>query len=157
MSETPAIEYVIEIAAPPERVWAGLTSPKLTQQYLDGERIESDWNEGSRWVAVNADGSIRWRGEVLDYASPHLLCYTFCLPGEDLQGSRVRFDLINMIKPGTAGGPLTRLTLTHDEFPERNDHYEAFAEAWPRVLAGLKLLLETGHAPELQVRPAGHL
>ena len=37
----------ISIAAPPERVWAALTTPELIKQYMFGADIHTDWKVGS--------------------------------------------------------------------------------------------------------------
>jgi uncharacterized protein YndB with AHSA1/START domain len=140
--EQPGIEYVTYVAAPPEKVWVGLVSPALTQQYW-GEKVESDWNDGSRVVGIGPDGTIHWRGEVLEYESPHLLSYTLALPEGEPWETRVRFDIEQMAALAD-GAPVTRLTMTQDRFHGEDSFYSACREAWPKVLSSMKSMLESG-------------
>jgi hypothetical protein len=41
-------------------------------------------------------------------------------------------------------GEIVKLTVVHDGFEEESAVYTLVSEGWPRVLSGLKSLLETG-------------
>lgn len=138
----PHYAYVTIIAAPPERVWEGLTSPEFTEQYWHQTRIRSDFREGSPLEFLQ-DGEVCVRGEILRADRPVELAYTwsFCRNPEtrDEQYSRVRFRL----RPIPAG---TELTVLHDRFEPGSKTLEMVTGGWPYVIAGLKTLLETGKA-----------
>lgn len=138
----PEYAYVTIIAAPPEKVWEGLTTPEFTEQYWHQTRIRSDFREGSPLEFLQ-DGEVCVRGEILRADPPVELVYTwsFCRNPEtrDEARSRVTFHL----RPIAAG---TELTVLHDRFEPGSKTLEMVTGGWPYVIAGLKTLLETGKA-----------
>lgn len=134
----PQFVYVTFIGAPPERVWDALTQSEFTRQYWGGGVIESEWKVGSK-ITVKAEGTrMDVAGEILQCEKPKLLSYTWktATTGNE-PPSRVTFELQGM-------GWATRLTLTHDQFPEGSKSLEAISSGWPGILANMKTLLETG-------------
>jgi uncharacterized protein YndB with AHSA1/START domain/DNA-binding transcriptional ArsR family regulator len=140
MGDRPTFVYVTYIQATPENVWHALTDPGLTAEYWGHSNI-SDWQAGSQWEHVRADGSgiADVVGTVLESAPPTRLVMTFDAPGDEPAGgpSTVSFD----IEPY---GEIVRVTVIHQNLPSQAD-YEAVSAGWPAVLANLKSLLETGH------------
>ena len=138
----PDYAYVTIIAAPPERVWEGLTSPEFTELYWHQTRIRSDFEQGSPLEFLQ-DGEVCVRGEILVADRPHKLAYTwsFCRNPETREEpfSRVTF-LLKALPNGT------ELTVLHDRFEHGSKTLEMVTEGWPYVIAGLKTLLETGAA-----------
>ena len=136
----PEYAYVTIIAATPEEVWRGLTSPEFTERYWHQTRIRSEFREGAPLEFLQ-DGEVCVRGEVLRVNRPVELAYTwsFCRNPEtrDEAFSRVTFRL----KPIPAG---TELTILHDRFEPGSKTLEMVSGGWPYVIAGLKTLLETG-------------
>lgn len=133
--------YVTIIAAPPERVWQGLTSAEFTEQYWHATRIRSDFRPGSA-VEFLLAGDVCVRGEVLTAEPPKELSYTWLFnqnpEARTETPSRVTFRLREL----PAG---TELTVCHDQFEPGSKTLEMVSQGWPFVLAGLKTLLETGH------------
>jgi uncharacterized protein YndB with AHSA1/START domain len=150
MASTAAIStsefmYVTYIATTPEKLWAALTDPDLTQQYFFGARVESDWQVGSTISYVNEDGSVEIEGEILKCEAPKLLSYIFTAPEHDVpreQSTVVTFELKQT-------GSSVRLTLRHDnllpkDLEDSPDTFEGVNNGWPAIISGLKSVLETG-------------
>lgn len=139
----PEFVYMTVIAAPPERVWQGLTTAEFTRQYWHATRIRSDFTPGSTIEFLNPDDSVGVAGEVLAADQPKELSYTWrFLRNAEAAGdppSRVTFRL----EPIPAG---TRLTVIHDQLAEDSATATMVSFGWPHVIAGLKTLLETGRA-----------
>ena len=142
----PEYNYVTVIAAPRERVWEALTTAEFTRQYWHSTRVESTWVVGSeiRFLVDGENGDeVGCRGEILVADKPSELSYTWSFPRNPAVSeetpSRVTFRL-------EALEDHTRLSITHDQFPEESLMYEYVKDGWPLVLAGLKMLLETGRA-----------
>ena len=136
----PAFIYVIYIRAPRERVWAALTDPKQTVKYWFDTAIESDWKTGSAF-AFHRNGKIDVTGEILETDPPSRLVFSFLhdpqYPDSHAEGaSRVVYDLAD-------DNGQTRLTVTHDQFPDASVVRPGIAGGWPAILSGLKSLLET--------------
>jgi uncharacterized protein YndB with AHSA1/START domain len=73
---------------------------------------------------------------VLRFDPPKTLQYTFKM-GQSDKASRVSVDLI-------PESEATKVTVVHDQWVEGDSAYAATADGWPRILSGLKTLLETG-------------
>ncbi|MCP4896153.1 MAG: ATPase [bacterium] len=134
--------YVALIAAPPEKVWRALTTAEFTRQYWHSTRVQSSWKVGSRVEFLVENDEVGCEGEVLVCDPPRELSYTWSFPRnpetKDEAPSRVSF-LLEELTQGT------KLTVTHDHFPEDSKMYPMISHGWPSVIAGLKTLLETGH------------
>lgn len=139
----PEFVYVTAIAAPPEKVWQGLTTAEFTCQYWHKTRIESEFEVGSPVRFTVDSGDIVCEGEVLVAEPPGKLSYTWAFPKNPAQQneppSRVTF-LIEKIHGGS------KLTIIHDQFEEGSEIMKLVSNGWPLVIGGLKTLLESGTA-----------
>ena len=159
MSE-PTFVYKTYIKTTPEQLWQALTDPAFTGRYW-GLSLESDWRAGST-VAWNQGGVvIEDPAQVVLESDPFVrLSYTWHTFTPELKGlhgiaddvferavaeprSRVTFEIEDL-------GEIVKLTVVHDGFEEGSAVYALVSDGWPRVLSGLKSLLETG-----EVLPSG--
>ncbi|WP_344869222.1 metalloregulator ArsR/SmtB family transcription factor [Amycolatopsis ultiminotia] len=147
MREKPSFVYVTYIESTPERVWEALTDPDTTAQYW-AHRNESDWQQGSRWAHVRADGSgvSDVVGEVVEAVPPRRLVTTWLDPAgpEDQVPSRVAFDIQEY-------QGVVRLTVTHTDLADEQAHRDV-SGGWAVVLSNLKSLLETGKLLSMDLR-----
>jgi uncharacterized protein YndB with AHSA1/START domain/catechol 2,3-dioxygenase-like lactoylglutathione lyase family enzyme len=144
---TRRIVEVIEIAAPPARVFAALTDPvQLLAWWGDRHTFPSthwelDARVGGRWLS-------RWRapngatfalgGEVLEIDPPRLLVYSWWDERyPDLPRTAVRYELTT-----TATG--TRVTLTHDGFNADRADFDDYNGGWSSVMRSLRAHAEAG-------------
>ena len=137
--------FEVYIRATPERVWQGITEGEMTRGYYFGSAISSEWTAGAGYEMTSPDGSEVWiEGEVLEIDPPRRLVQSFRAHWDaqmDQEGpSRVTWDL-------EAAGATTRLRVTHEELSEAAAAQVSFG--WPRILSGLKTLLETGEPLEI--------
>ena len=133
--------YVTYIAAQAETVWKALLDGEFTRQYWAAENV-SDWQPGSVWEHRRNDAarSVAVVGAVLEAEPPKRLVLSWADPKDKARKeghSRVTFE----IEPVDA---MVRLTVTHDELEAGSDMQRRVSQGWPRVLASLKSLLETG-------------
>jgi uncharacterized protein YndB with AHSA1/START domain len=133
--------YVTYIASTPEKVWSALMDVEMTTQYWKAENV-SDWKPGSRWEHREPwkGGKTKLVGRVVEHVPPHRLVVTWAFPadeGNDEKHSRVTYE-IESVKN------IVRLTVTHDRLEPGSAMLEGITDGWPKVLAGLKTLLETG-------------
>ena len=152
----PEFVYTTYIRTTQERLWQALTDPAFTRRYW-GISYESDWRTGSALTVVldGKDAKIADPAQVvLESDPPRRLRYTwhtftpewaaaYGIGDEQLARfaaeprSRVTFDLEPV-------GEMVKLTVVHDGFDQGSAVLEEVTQGWPRILAGLKTLLETG-------------
>jgi len=153
MPET-AFVYRTYIRTTPERLWRALTEPACARRYwrLD---LESDWRVGSTVTWHDGDVTIADPDQRVVEAEPHRrLAYTWhtftpewaAAHGfDDEQRTRwaserrtkVTFDIEPL-------GDIVKLTVVHDDFDPDSAILPMVSEGWPRILADIKTLLETG-------------
>jgi uncharacterized protein YndB with AHSA1/START domain/DNA-binding transcriptional ArsR family regulator len=159
----PEFVYVTYIRTTPERLWAAITAPEFTAQYW-GCTYETDWRAGSSYALQQAGVRVvDPEQRVLVSDPPRRLAYTWHSFTPELAEafqwsdeflatvsaeprSTVTFD----IEPeGDADEGMVRLTVTHGGFEEGSTVLDSVSGGWPRVLANLKTMLETGSARPL--------
>lgn len=150
--DKPRFVYVTYIASTPEKVWEALTRGEFTCQYWGGRRIQSDWTPGAPVTHLKEEGSVDWKGKVLEAEPPRRLSYTFDPQNDDempdYEGERV--DLNQRERPSRVTFEIddymgqVRLTLVHDEFEPESKVLQGISHGWPAILSSLKSLLERG-------------
>jgi len=135
--------YVTYIRTTPEKLWDALTKPEFTREYWFGVVHESEWTHGSSWKMRYPDGRVTDAGEVLEADRPRRLVLKWrneFMPELKAEGySRCTLEI------ESASGSV-KLVVTHEIDHEHSKLIEAVSGGWPKVLASLKSLLETGSA-----------
>jgi len=131
----------LEVAAPPERVFAALSDPaelaawwgsKDTYRTFDWE---SDLRVGGR-RSCNAQNHATGqmftvKGEYLEVDPPRVLVFTWEPAWEKVHPTVVRFEL-------TAIPSGTRIVMTHSGWGEARQVRESHEKGWPRVFGWLE-------------------
>lgn len=143
--------YVTYIRTTPEKLWDALRKPEFTRQYWFGITHESSWEKGASWKMVFPDGRVTDMGEVVEIDPPRRLVLKWrneFMPDLKAEGySQCVFD----IEPQ---GSVCKLTISHEIEGEHTKFIQAVAGGWPKVLSGLKSLLETGSV--IDIPHGGH-
>jgi len=135
------IERTVQIAHPPERVWAALTTAEGLAAWF-GNEAEIDLRPGGS-ARMRWSGGHRAEMRVERVEEPVVFAFTwhiFGLPDDDPRRTYVEFTL----EPAGAG---TRLTVTESGFaqlPEDAHHkaYEGNREGWASELGELVAYLD---------------
>lgn len=154
--DKPEFVYTTYIRTTPKQLWQALTEPAFTRRYWGGMAMESDWQTGSVFTVTLADGTrIADPAQVIVEADPYRrLAYTwhtftqewaahYKIAEEDRAAwaaeprSTVTFDIEDQ-------GELVKLTVQHGGFEAGSGVLAGISQGWPRVMADLKTLLETG-------------
>ncbi|MDQ2814935.1 MAG: metalloregulator ArsR/SmtB family transcription factor [Actinomycetota bacterium] len=156
-TDKPEFVYTTYIRTTPERLWQGLTDPAFTRRYWGGIAFESDWHAGSTVTLELGSGGVKIADPaqvVLESEPYRRLSYTwhtftpewaasYGISDEHLarvaaeRRSKVTFDIESL-------GDLVKLTVVHDDFEPGSAVLGGISAGWPRILSGLKTLLETG-------------
>lgn len=131
----------VEIAAPPEIVYAALTDPaELTAWWGNGEAYRTyDWVSdlrvgGERSCKAQSRGSEQvstLKGEYVEIDPPRVLAFTWEPSWEKVHATLVRIEL-------TAIPSGTRVLLTHSGWGEAAQARSSHVNGWPRVLGFLE-------------------
>jgi uncharacterized protein YndB with AHSA1/START domain len=132
--------FEIYIRTTPERLWRAITDSEIRSIYTFGNRIESDFTEGSSYVQSNPKANAPLGDGVnLVVDPPRKLVQTMHARWSDeveAEGpTRVTWEIEQV-------GDSCRLVVTHDEL--RDGANEELYGGWPMILSGLKTYLETG-------------
>jgi uncharacterized protein YndB with AHSA1/START domain len=147
--ETTTFVYVTYIVSTPEKVFEAITRPDIARRYWAHANI-SDWQSGSKWEHVAADGNVKVAGKVIECTPPKRLVITWADPSafaDPAKHSRVTFDV-------TPFDGMVRLTVTHDELEPGSKMAAGISNGWPRVLSSLKSFLETGQPLDVFAKPS---
>jgi uncharacterized protein YndB with AHSA1/START domain/DNA-binding transcriptional ArsR family regulator len=159
--EKPSFVYTTYIQTTPERLWKALTEPAFTERYW-ATAFHSDWKPGATmtWhtrglriadpeqVVVESEPyrrlSYRWHTFTPEWAESLDLTDD----ARDRLAAEPRSKVTFEIEPL---GEQVKLTVIHDDLEPGGITGSLTSQGWPRVLANLKTLLETGDTlPDLQ-------
>ena len=132
--------YQVFIRATPEAIWEAITTPRFTERYFHGSRIEIT-PTGRR--SLGPDGELRGDSPVFEFDPPRKLVHGWLsLYDPELaaeEPSRVTWQIDRQ------DGGYCKLTVTHDRLEGAPKTAESvYGEGWMLVVSGLKTLLETG-------------
>ncbi|QDU61069.1 hypothetical protein Pan216_19220 [Planctomycetes bacterium Pan216] len=135
--------YVTTIRTTPEKLWLALLDPEFTCQYWFGTRHECSWEANADWKLMTPDGRVGYSGEVLEIDPPRRLVLSwraeFRPEWREEGHSRVTFELERC-------GASVKLTVVHEIDKPESKLLGTLSKGWPRLLASLKSLLETGES-----------
>jgi uncharacterized protein YndB with AHSA1/START domain len=144
----PKFVYVTYIRATPEKVWTALTDPQTIRKFWFGITAESDFKPGSSWALKFEDGRTADSGEILEAIPPKRLVIRWLnefRPEVKAEGwSRCTMEIEMAEYYPQFGGKAVKLTINHELEGEGTKFIEAVSDGWPKVMANLKSLLETG-------------
>lgn len=132
--------YATYIRTSPQKLWDALIKPEFTKRYFFGVTMDTDWQVGSPWKMVHADGKITDAGEVLEVVPQKRLVLKWRNEFPELKPegyTRCTFEL-------TPQGELTKLEVVHEAEMDNSKTISAISGGWPRILSNLKTFLETG-------------
>jgi uncharacterized protein YndB with AHSA1/START domain len=139
-----AIVEEIEIAAPPERVFAAITDPAQLRHWW-GKECFSKMDFWEWKPAKGAKYSARWdgakgevfslRGEIVEFDPPRLLAYTWKPSWGQQPASKVCWEL-------TAKGSGTHVRVTHSGLSGYPGAIKDYSSGWPDAVASLKAFIE---------------
>jgi DNA-binding transcriptional ArsR family regulator/uncharacterized protein YndB with AHSA1/START domain len=159
--DKPLFVYTTYIQTTPERLWQALTEPAFTERYW-ATTLHSDWKPGSTMTWHTRGLAIADPEQVVLESQPYSrLSYTwhtltpewaasldFADDTRDRLGAEPRSKVTFEIEPL---GDQVKLTVIHDDLEPGGVTGSLISQGWPRVVANLKTLLETGDTlPDVQ-------
>ncbi len=166
--QKPSFVYTTYIRTTPEKLWQALTEPTFTERYWS-ITFETDWQPGSPMVWKTRGLAIADPDQVVLESEPYRrLSYMWqthspewveALNLTEAAGDRLasepRSKVTFEIEPL---GDQVKLTVIHDDLVPGGLTGSLVSNGWPRVLANLKTLLETGETlPDVQLNTTARL
>jgi len=133
--------YVTYIRTTPEKLWAALTDAEFMKQYWFGTYCESQWTPGSSWTHAAGDGQILDAGEIVEADPPRRLVIRWQNRTKaELEAEGASLCTVEIESSGTA----VKLSIIHTIERDPSKFIVAVSGGWPKVIANLKSVLETG-------------
>ncbi|HKV70798.1 MAG TPA: SRPBCC family protein [Gemmatimonadales bacterium] len=133
--------YVTYIRTTPEKLWTALTDPEFQKQYWFGVHCESEWTAGSPWKMLYADGKVTDAGEIVESNPPRRLIIRWRhMDKPELKAEGDSLCTMELEPSGKA----VKLTITHSIERDNSKLIVGVSGGWPKIMANLKSLLETG-------------
>jgi uncharacterized protein YndB with AHSA1/START domain len=133
--------YVTYIRATPEKVWNALLDAEFNKQYWFGAHMESEWKKGAAWKIVLGDGRIADTGEIVEIDKPKKIVIKWrneFMPELKAEGwSQCTIELEQV-------ADTVKLSILHEIGKDDSKFIQAVSGGWPKIMSGLKSLLETG-------------
>jgi len=129
------------VNAPPEAVWAALTTPEQTQKYMFNCAVSSDWKKGSpiTWTGNYQGYESGERGVILECDPGKKLKYTSFDPNFGLTDTPENYLHITYELEDREGQ--THLSTTIENFNDDPKRCEHIAGGWDHVvLPGLQAM-----------------
>jgi uncharacterized protein YndB with AHSA1/START domain len=145
--------YVSYIRTTPEKLWSALTDAEFIKQYWFGMHCESGFTPGSSWRLVSGDGQLYDSGAIVEADPPRRLVIRWQHQNKpELKAEGDSLCTMELEPSGTA----VKLSITHSIEREPSKFIEAVSGGWPKVIANLKSLLETGSIALEDPYPTGN-
>lgn len=154
---TNTFTYTTYIRTTPEALWNALTDPAFTNRYWNLS-FETDWKAGSPMVWFNHGVRIEDPEQVVLESDPYTrLAYTWHTFTPELSDALGLSGERRAILESEARSkatfeiedeqPMVKLTVRHETAEPDSPVLHMVSDGWPKVLAAVKTLLETGRAP----------
>ncbi len=166
--DKPSFVYTTYIQTTPERLWQALTEPAFTERYWS-TTVDSDWKAGSPMTWHTRGVAIADPEQVVVESEPYRrLSYTWHTFTPEWAAS---LDLTDDARDRLAAEPRSKvtfeieplgeqvkLTVIHDDLEPGGIAGSMISRGWPRVVANLKTLLETGDTlPDIRLNSPARL
>jgi uncharacterized protein YndB with AHSA1/START domain len=142
--------YVTYIRTTPEKVWDALLDPEFNKLYWFGAFMQSEWKKGADWKIVFDDGRIADTGEIVEIEKPKKIVIKWrneFMPEIKAEGwSQCTIEL----EPAE---DMVKLTILHEIDKTGSKFIQAVSGGWPKIMSGLKTLLETGKPLAAMAKP----
>jgi uncharacterized protein YndB with AHSA1/START domain len=138
--------YVTYIRTTPAKLWEALLSPEFMRKYWMGCWQDCEWKVGAAWKMMFPDGRVTDMGEVVEIVPEKRLVLKWrneFRPELKEEGfSRMSYELEPL-------GNQVKLTVVHEMDVPGSKLIQAVSNGWPKIMASLKSMLETGEGLEL--------
>jgi uncharacterized protein YndB with AHSA1/START domain/DNA-binding transcriptional ArsR family regulator len=168
VDQPPSFVYTTYIKTTPERLWQALTEPAFTERYW-AMTFDSEWKPGSALTFHTRGLTITDPEQVVVESEPgRRLSYTWhTVTPEWAESLTLSADARERLRAERRSkvtfeieplGEQVKLTVIHDDLEPGGVMGSLINRGWPRVLANLKTLLETGEPlPDLQLNAPAKL
>ncbi|WP_432666956.1 SRPBCC domain-containing protein [Wukongibacter baidiensis] len=140
------LEYHFYIASTLDSIWSILTTPEGSSKIFYGAKVKSTFKKGEpiEYIGPGRDGenTLHIQGLIKETIINKKLSHTSSVGAVYREGvekftSTITYELEDL-------GDFIKLTVTHDEWDEKDPSYENTKQNWWLMLSNIKTLAETG-------------
>lgn len=147
MNESLTINKEVLFNASQDQVWDLLTNPAMTQQYMFGCEVLSDWELGSQilWKGKTEDGQdiIYVQGEILSIEPGTSVSFTMFDPNLGLADIPANYASLTYTLAASDEGTVLSLLQGYDEGAENaQKRYEESLKGWDMVIPMMQKLVD---------------
>ncbi len=126
MNYSLTVSKSIDINVSPDKVWEGLTNPKIIKEYLFGTETITDWEVGSDVIFQGEydDQNYRDKGIVMENIPEKLLSYTYWSGFSGLEDKSENYSLITYTLESSSNNN-TIFTWSQKGFADEEKHEHA--------------------------------
>jgi uncharacterized protein YndB with AHSA1/START domain len=137
--------YEVLIRTTPEKLWRAITDPEETQKYFYGSRVESSWKPGAKIEYRMPDGSIAIEGTLIEVVPNRKFSQRWHALWDEKMRAEPPHKVTWEITPMKS---VCKLTVLHEDLGA--EALRQVSGGIVAIVSGLKTLLETGRALELE-------
>lgn len=132
----------VDVDAPVEKVWDGLTNPAVIKTYMAGADVVSDWKAGSPivWKGEWKGKPFQDKGVILQIDPRHRLQYSHYSPTSGAPDRPENYHTVTVELTKVNGHVHVDLSQDNNATDEARAHSE---ENWKMMLTGLKKAVES--------------
>lgn len=146
MSDSMAINRVVQFKTSKQQVWNVLTLPELTKQYMYGCEVLSDWQVGSSiyWKGLTEEGNeiIHVKGEITDVVIGERVSFTMLDPNMGIADIPENYVTLTYTLKELADG--VELTIEQSDLTGKENaetRYQQSIAGWDMVIPMMKELV----------------
>src|ERR1700739_2337843 len=142
MNNNLQVSQTIEINAPVEKVWRGLTTPDIIKEYLYGTETVTDWKIGSEIIFQGEYEGHKYRdkGVVLEFTLNEKISYSYWSGFSGLEDKPENYSTVTYTLENI-GANKTRFTWTQRGFANEKS-YEHSVNGMDAFLQKVKEVIE---------------
>ncbi len=145
MKKLKVIKKVVEFNANKSKVWELLTNPEMTQQYMFGSKVLSQWTVDSSiiWKGKTNDGQeiIYVKGKIVEIKEEEKIVFTMFDPTAKIEDIPENYAYLTYEISKSKQGTTLKITQDFEGVAKAEERYRESINSWDMVVDKMKQIL----------------